>query len=187
MERQIPYSREHHSYELKKKLYRLLGPALVALALAGCASPPAYSEEIGVSTAWVTFNQDGTIRFNLEGFRNEQCQAPDDIPQDLAHAIVKHFGTHRIAAEAAVVAWSENGKFDPFASPVNTDGSVDTGFMQISSQHLPLLQRELGIHSMEDLYDPDLNLAAARLIFDQAGGSWEPWFGPENQGCDVMH
>jgi hypothetical protein len=187
MESHHPYSLEKYSYCLKKRFYRLAAPALVALALAGCASPPTYTEEIGVSTAWVTFNQDGTIRFNLQGFRNERCNPPDDIPQEVARAIVKHFGTHRIAAEAAVVAWSENGSFDPTASPVNSDGSVDIGNMQISSQHFAFLQAELGITSMEDLMDPDLNLAAARLLFDRAGGSWEDWFGPENRGCDVMH
>lgn len=36
-------------------------------------------------------------------------------------------------------------------------------------------RKALGLSSDEQLYDPATNARAAKLIYDQAGGSWSPW------------
>lgn len=165
-------------------------PVGVISGAEGPLQPPPGSQEGGTpppreSTAWVRFEPDGRILFNLQGFRNGACNPPDEIPQDLAEAIITHFGAERLGAEAAVVAWSENGRFDPQAAPTNTDGSGDYGYMQINSVHFPKLQARLGISDMRDLFNADLNLAAARIVYDDNGGSWNPWYGPKRVNCEV--
>ena len=78
------------------------------------------------------------------------------------------------------VIWCESGG-QSVPSPPNADGTRDYGLAQINEgwvlgfgrwdPYLPAL----GVASaVEDLLDPAVNLAAARAVFDYAGG-WGPW------------
>jgi hypothetical protein len=125
------------------------------------------------------------IYIDVSELREGECQPPDEIPQDLARAIVKHFGTGIEAAEAATVAWSENGGFDPHASPTNKDGSRDLGYFQINSANFPSVAAELGLSNIEQLYEADNNVAAARIIYGWGDNSWRHWYGPNRVGCAV--
>lgn len=128
----------------------------------------------------------GTIWFDTSMYWNATCQPPGDIPQDLARAIVTHFGTGIEAVQAAVVAWTENGRFDPNLINVNTGGSRDVGYMQINFDiHHQMLHDQFGVTVPEQLSDAHINVAAARVIYDRAGGKWSPWYGPGRVNCSV--
>lgn len=130
--------------------------------------------------------ENGHIWFDTSMYWNATCQPPGDIPQDLAQAIVTHFGTGIEAVQAAVVAWSENGRFDPNAINVNSEGSRDVGYMQINFDiHQQMLHDQFGITVPEQLADANLNVGAARIIYDKAGGKWSPWYGPTRVNCPV--
>lgn len=130
--------------------------------------------------------ENGNIWFDTSAYWNATCQPPGDIPQDLARAIVTHFGTGIEAVQAAVVAWSENGRFDPNAMNVNTGGSRDVGYMQINFDiHQQMLHDQFGVTAPERLSDANINVAAARIIYDKAGGKWTPWYSPTRVNCTV--
>lgn len=69
----------------------------------------------------------------------------------------------------------------------NSDGTVDTGFMQINSstfddfmERKPNLLRANGINSYADMNDPVKNIKMARIIFNEQG--WKAWYGsPKEQ------
>ncbi len=151
---------------------------------------PAHSNEGLPPSSSLVRIENGTIWFDTSMYWNATCQPPGDIPQDLARAIVTHFGTGVEAVQAAVVAWSENGRFDPNAMNVNAGGSRDVGYMQINFDiHQQMLHDQFGVTDPEQLFDANTNVAAARIIFDDANGKWTPWYGPtrEDIKCNVPH
>lgn len=84
----------------------------------------------------------------LQQFAASTCAAADPpVEFETVLAIVEH----------------ESG-FDPAVIGHNADGSIDYGLMQINDSALPLLQKELGIQSMEELLNPRANLRAGILI-----------------------
>jgi lysozyme-like protein len=68
------------------------------------------------------------------------------------------------------IEWRES-HCEPGASHRNANGTIDRGLVQINSIHLSWLAA-YGIGAM-DLFDPAVNLYAARLLFDRDG--WAPW------------
>lgn len=128
--------------------------------------------------------ENGYIWFDMRLYTNDTCTPPGDIPQELAREIVLQFGTGIEAIQAVAVAWSENISFDPYAQGSNGN-SVDIGYFQINSGNLGALAEHLGIHSIEELTDAHLNVAAARYLYDKAGGLWTPWYGPLRVDCPV--
>ncbi len=50
------------------------------------------------------------------------------------------------------------------------------GLFQIHQMHLRWLCPELGICTTADLYDPELNVAAAYALYERNG--WQPWSTP---------
>jgi hypothetical protein len=148
------------------------------------------------STDYVHIEANGKIWFNLAEFTNSTCTPPGDLPPDLAAAIVKHFGTGRLAAEAATVAWSESASgwtengYNPHVKPQNADGTADYGYFQVNGSHIETFRQALHISSMDELLtNADLNAAAARIVHDNAGpngGNWHDWAGPLRVNCDQV-
>ncbi|MCI8623791.1 MAG: lytic transglycosylase domain-containing protein [Provencibacterium sp.] len=84
----------------------------------------------------------------LQRFAAGECAASDPpVELETVLAIIEH----------------ESG-FQADAIGRNADGSQDYGLMQINSSALPLLQKELGIQSMDELLEPEINLQAGILI-----------------------
>ncbi len=128
--------------------------------------------------------ENGIVFIDTSPFWNDTCQPPQQLPQDLARAIVKYFGTGIESAEAATVAWSENTIFDQYA--VNNNGQTqDYGYFQINSANFPGLAAKLGLSSIDELFDVENNVASARILYDESGGDWYPWFGPGRVQCLV--
>jgi lysozyme-like protein len=68
-------------------------------------------------------------------------------------------------ATARAVCMAESGG-DPNAYGVNTNGTSDAGLLQINSIHIDLI-------SLDDRFNPTLNVAAAYEIYK--GSGWRAW------------
>jgi hypothetical protein len=53
--------------------------------------------------------------------------------------------------------------------------------------HQQMLREELGVTEPAHLFRTEINVAAARIIFDRAGGTWAPWYGPPRVNCTAPH
>jgi hypothetical protein len=51
--------------------------------------------------------------------------------------------------------------------------------------HQQMLREELGVTEPAHFFETEINVAAARIIFDRAGGTWAPWYGPH--GLTVLY
>lgn len=125
---------------------------------------------------------------------------PDQPPADIGN-IIRHFFPKE-ATQAAVVAATENGTYDP-KRPDNInkkDGSRDRGIFQINSgtfdglmERQGDLLRANGINSYEDMYDPWKNAFVAKLIKEGAAAyqpdinpnGWTGWAGWQDTGYDI--
>lgn len=67
---------------------------------------------------------------------------------------------------AVKIAQCESGMNPKAFNGNNSNGSTDSGIMQINSVH--------GV-SKQMLMDVDINLAVARVIYERAGNSFSPW------------
>ena len=65
----------------------------------------------------------------------------------------------------------------------NPGGGADIGLMQINTKYHPKKIRAVG--GVEALYNPEINMKVARQIYDEAGGSWRPWYGAQKLGLWV--
>lgn len=110
-------------------------------------------------------------------------------PPDIAKIIKSVFGP--LAQDAAAVAYSENGSFNPVVeNKANADGSIDRGIFQINSntfnglmKRKPQLLERVGVNSFEDMYDPIKNTLVAKIVYDEGG--WGRWFGPSRIGLTL--
>jgi hypothetical protein len=110
-------------------------------------------------------------------------------PQALGSAMRDIFGDK--AERAAVIAGTENPSYDPNATHVNKNGSIDYGIFQVNSNTLqdfirrkPRKMQEIGVNSPDDLKDPIKNMKTAKLIYDEQGPG--AWYGPKGKGYSVM-
>lgn len=89
----------------------------------------------------------------------------------------KSFGNDWKTA-ASIIQAESKGYSDAF-NPDNTDGSVDYGLFQINSMHLNDLKRARIINTLEDLYNPETNIKAAKFLYDRrkrsGGDGFEDW------------
>jgi len=122
---------------------------------------------------------------------------PQQPPKQIADLLRKYFPNE--ATTAAAVAATENASFEPArADNVNTSGSRDRGIMQINEDTFNGLKqrqgaqlKKLGINSFEDMYDPEKNMAVAKMIHEgsqQANpktAGWGGWFGWQDTGYDI--
>ena len=101
--------------------------------------------------------------------------------QELQQLLDIYFGD--IAGDAARTVDGENGGWQATPTPnKNSDGTVDTGFMQINSatfndfmRRKANLLRANGINSYADMNDPEKNIKMARIIYNEQG--WNAWYG----------
>jgi len=49
------------------------------------------------------------------------------------------------------------------------------GLMQVNGQHKQWLMETGYINSLDDLFNPDINLRAALQLYRMVGNSWSPW------------
>ena len=70
--------------------------------------------------------------------------------------------------QALRIAWRESG-YNPRAQ-----NHCCSGLFQIYYDVHASWLADLGINSVEDLYDPHLNATAAYALYQRSGG-WEPW------------
>ena len=138
----------------------LLLAMMVAQTLTPGASPGAAA--LAVSAAYGA----------KEGQGDLTCGAPQSGPGGpgaaVAAAAARAAGfTGRQLVVAVAVAGAESG-WNPNATHVNADGSVDYGEWQINSVHADLL-------AAGDWRDPYSNARMARQVWADAGGSWSPW------------
>ena len=111
------------------------------------------------------------------------------MPDEIAEQVKETFGKE--AGRAAIVAGTENGRYDPTATNDNGGGrGVDLGIFQINSNTFNDFMRRkgkqfhaIGVDSFEDLQDPVKNIKAAKIIYDEQG--WNAWYGPRNRGYNV--
>jgi len=61
----------------------------------------------------------------------------------------------------------------------------DFGLLQINYSNFKLLQQKMGIKAMTDLFDPNLNAQAAKILFDAGHGSYTPWKASKDKGWDA--
>lgn len=124
------------------------------------------------------------------GFEGKTIPQP---PANIADTIWNTFAPRGEATPAAAVAWSENGAFNPTAQGVNSGGSVDRGIFQINDmtfnglmKRRPKQMAAIGVHSFDQMDDPELNAKVAELIRIEEGeaGSqpWGRWYGWQGKG-----
>ncbi len=89
--------------------------------------------------------------------------APGEIEQ-----IIRDAWPDDLEEQALRVAWRESG-YNPRAQ-----NHCCSGLFQIYYDVHASWLADLGINSVEDLYDPHLNATAAYALY-QRSGSWEPW------------
>lgn len=123
--------------------------------------------------------------FDFTKYRQTGTFEIPETPAELGGAIRDVFGSD--AEKAAVVAGTENPQYDPNATNVNRDGSIDIGILQINSNTLkdfmrrkPKQVKAAGIESEQDLFDPMKNLKMGKIIMQEQG--WNAWYGPKNKG-----
>lgn len=115
--------------------------------------------------------------------------APVFVPLDVPmSAELQQFAAGECAAanppvelETVLAIIEHESGFDPAVIGYNTDGSTDYGLMQINSSALPLLQKELGIQSMEELLEPQTNLQAGIRILSLHAAAF-----PDNPQATLM-
>lgn len=119
------------------------------------------------------------------GVKSTRGVVPSEPPPEISSVIDSVFGNK--APIAKIVAFSENGRYNPTATNTNTDGSVDVGIFQINSntfadyvRRMPQVLESLGINSFDDMKDPKKNAQMAALIHKYQG--WNAWYGPRNRG-----
>ena len=89
--------------------------------------------------------------------------APGEIEQ-----IIRTAWPDDLEEQALRIAWRESN-FDPRAQ-----SSCCSGLFQIYYDVHAGWLAGMGVHSVEDLYDPQLNAAAAYALYQRSGG-WGPW------------
>jgi hypothetical protein len=101
--------------------------------------------------------------------------------------ISQYFGSDAATAEA-ITMLGEDASGDPRAKgKPNKDGTVDYGLFQINSSHIGELQKAGIIKSTEDLFNPEMNIAAAKYIYDKQGwGAWKSSRSHWGYAADVM-
>lgn len=104
-------------------------------------------------------------------------------PADIAEILREYFPED--ATRSAIAAQTESG-YNPEATNVNKNGSVDTGLFQINSDTFKdFMQRkghileQYGINSYNQMKNPIFNAAMAKIIEDEQG--WNAWYGPKNK------
>lgn len=120
--------------------------------------------------------------WDMSDFRQGRCQVSDYVPVDLANAIRKN-APPQLWKQLLAIAWSENRGY----RNVNSE-TDDWGFTQI---HYPVHQPgldKLKIYDRNALLNPDNNIKAAMMVYNQARKSWSPWMGWRDVGCqDPAH
>jgi hypothetical protein len=132
--------------------------------------------------------------FNYDKYRKSGSYVPPQPPPELAKQIVDTFPNE--ATQAALVASTENGRFDPNAYNYNGNatgrfkGSGDYGVMQINNVTMqdylrshPKEMARIGISTPEDLKNPKKALEFSKLISQVQG--WGAWYGPKNKGFEI--
>ncbi len=127
--------------------------------------------------------------FNYEPYRKSGNFKPSQPPPKIATSIWKEFPNE--ATQAALVAATENQRFDPNAYNFNPkDKSGDYGIMQVNNRTLedtqkyyPNTTKRMGVSSVEDLKNPEKNIKLSKLIKNRLG--WGAWYGPKNKGFDL--
>ena len=89
--------------------------------------------------------------------------APGEIEQ-----IIRDVWPDELEEQALRIAWRESG-YNPRAQ-----NYCCSGLFQIYYEVHAGWLAELGVNSVEDLYDPRTNATAAYALY-QRSGSWEPW------------
>ena len=89
--------------------------------------------------------------------------APGEIEQ-----IIRAVWPDDLEEQALRVAWRESG-YNPWAQ-----NFCCSGLFQIYYDVHASWLADLGIDSVEDLYDPQLNATVAYALYQRSGG-WEPW------------
>lgn len=110
-------------------------------------------------------------------------------PRSIGKIIEDVFGP--LADKAKVIAFSENGSFNPnIDSPPNDNGSIDRGIMQINSDTFDDYMRRMSgllnkneIYSFDDMFDARKNIVMGSIIYKYQG--WGAWNGPKRLGIDL--
>ena len=113
----------------------------------------------------------------------EKIPAPEDLTSEPEKLIYKYFGIEQYRMAIAVSRCEGlNHPADGFN--VNTNGSIDVGYMRVNSVHF----KTPGC-SLLEVATPDGNISCGYKIWDRADGtegngkgSFEPWVGYTN-GC----
>lgn len=114
---------------------------------------------------------------------------PTQPPVKIAKMIFDLFGKDKEATRAALATWSENAKWDPTAVHVNKDSSEDMGLTQVwentfrdRQKYQPGAMKKAGALSLEDLNNPAVNLAVAKIILNSSPNRWARWMGWQDKG-----
>lgn len=155
------------------------------------SAPTSPSSDPNYTFAFNNIPRDVNYKSNRSNFQ------PQQPPKPIGDLIRKYFPNE--ATTAATVAATENGTYDPKRPDnVNPQGGIDRGIFQINSntfngliQRQPHLLRSMGITSFNDMYDPEKNIATAKIIREgsrqanpQTAG-WGPWYGWQNTGYNI--
>ena len=73
------------------------------------------------------------------------------------------------AAPLALQIIQKESSFNPKATNLNDNGSIDRGIFQINSIH------KNKVKNLNDLFDVDTNIRIAKQIYDESGQSWRQW------------
>lgn len=121
-----------------------------------------------------------------------QTPAPTPMPTAIPNGSPYDQQINDIFGELAPQAFrtlkNENARLDPKAENRNSDGSIDRGIFQINQNSFDDLMRRLGSQvqdtgasTFDDLYNPEVNIALAKLLFDDraswGGSGWDAWYG----------